>query len=167
MIMRTTTIDLFKEAMKFSAGHFTIFSATERENMHGHNFNVHVSITANILENGMCFDYGIYKKIITDLCKQWNEIFLLPAKSKYLKIEQDEKYVYAFFDGEKIPFLKRDVLILPIENTTIEDLSELMLSKLTDKPEELEKYQVKEITVKIFSAPGQSASANWKGENNM
>ena len=38
----------------------------------------------------MCFDYGIYKKRITDLCKKWNEIFILPSKSKYLKIEETE-----------------------------------------------------------------------------
>ena len=35
-----TTIELSKEYLKFSAGHFTVFSATERERLHGHNFSV-------------------------------------------------------------------------------------------------------------------------------
>ena len=160
--MRTTTIELFKEGMKFSAGHFTIFSATERENIHGHNFTVYVSLTANILSNGMCFDYGIYKKRITDLCREWNEIFILPRDSKFLKIEEDEKYVYAEFDGDKLPFLKRDVLILPIENATLEEFSYLMLEKLVSDPNELREFQLKEISVKVFSGPGQCASAIWK-----
>ncbi|EQD50251.1 hypothetical protein B1A_13514, partial [mine drainage metagenome] len=36
--MRSVEVDLSKERMKFSAGHFTVFSASERENLHGHNF---------------------------------------------------------------------------------------------------------------------------------
>ena len=44
---RTTTLELYKEEMKFSAGHFTIFSATERENLHGHNFSVYVAPCAD------------------------------------------------------------------------------------------------------------------------
>lgn len=160
--MGTTTIELFKENMKFSAGHFTIFSATERENLHGHNFNVYVSLTANILDNGMCFDYGIYKKRITQLCKEWNEVFILPTKSKYLKIEEDENYIYAIFNNEKIPFLKRDVLLLPIVNATLEDFSSLMLEKLTYDKKELQAFEIKEIVVKVFSGAGQCASSFWK-----
>jgi 6-pyruvoyltetrahydropterin/6-carboxytetrahydropterin synthase len=150
--------------MKFSAGHFTIFSATERENLHGHNFTVYVSLTANILGNGLCFDYGIYKKKITDICRQWNEIFILPGKSQFLKIEESDNYIYATYNGEKIPFLKRDVLILPFENATIEGFSALILDKLSSDTEELEKFQIHEITVKVFSGPGQSASAHWKAD---
>lgn len=160
--MGTTTIELFKENMKFSAGHFTIFSANERENLHGHNFNVYVSLTANILDNGMCFDYGIYKKRITELCKEWNEVFILPTKSKYLKIEEDENYIYAIFNNEKIPFLKRDVLLLPIVNATLEDFSSLMLEKLTYDKKELQAFEIKEIVVKVFSGAGQCASSFWK-----
>lgn len=163
--MKKTTIELFKEGMKFSAGHFTIFSATERENMHGHNFTVYVSLTANIIGNGLCFDYGIYKKKIIDICHAWNEIFILPANSQYLKIEESDTYIYAIFNGEKLPFLKRDVLILPFENATIEEFSAEILAKLTSDQNELEKFQIQEITVKVFSGPGQSASSGWKRES--
>ncbi|MFN8671673.1 MAG: 6-carboxytetrahydropterin synthase [Candidatus Sericytochromatia bacterium] len=159
--MKTTTIELFKEGMKFSAGHFTIFSETERENLHGHNFNVYVSITAEILENGMCFDYGIYKKRISKLCKEWNEVFILPTKSPYLQIEEDSSYIYALFNKEKIPFLKRDVLLLPIVNATLEEFSSLMIDKLISDKSELEKFKIKELVVKVFSGPGQCALAKW------
>ena len=160
--MRTTVIELYKEGMKFSAGHFTIFSATDRENLHGHNFNVYVSITAEIIENGMCFDYGDYKKRINSLCKEWNEIFILPGKSKYLNITEDEKYIYAEFNHERMIFLKRDALVLPIENATLEDFSSLILDKLIDNPEEIENFKIHAITVKVFSGAGQCASANWE-----
>ena len=37
-----TTVELQKESMKFSAGHTTIFSATEREPLHGHMYQVYL-----------------------------------------------------------------------------------------------------------------------------
>ncbi len=48
-----TTIEVSKEYLKFSAAHFTIFSATERERLNGHNFRVSAKITEPVGPNGM------------------------------------------------------------------------------------------------------------------
>ena len=160
--MQTVTLELFKENMKFSAGHFTIFSATERERLHGHNFNVHVTIEAQILENGMCFDYGLYKRRIETLCREWNEYFILPTRSPYLQIEEQGEYLYAHFHQERIPFLKQDVLLLPIENATVEEFSRLFLEQLTQDPDELKRWGLQAVSVKVFSGPGQCAATTWR-----
>lgn len=102
-----TTIELFKEYLEFSAGHFTIFSATRREKMHGHNFNVYAAITAEMTANGMAFDYAIYKEKIAALCEMLNGYFLLPSQSPYMRLEEDENYYYGYFNNEKLPFLKK------------------------------------------------------------
>lgn len=160
---RLSTLNLEKEDMKFSAGHFTMFSATERERLHGHNFTVGVSITAEVLEHGMCFDYGTYKDIIKDLCRAWNEYFILPAESPFLKIEQDHgTELKAIFNGEAIPFLKKDVLLLPIVNATLEEFSRLFLEALTQDAQALANFKIHQFEVRISSGPGQSASAEWK-----
>ena len=159
---QTITLELFKEDMKFSAGHFTVFSATERENLHGHNFRVHAVVEAEVLSNGMCFDYGVYKKRLRKLCDQWDEILILPGESPYLKIESDETYVYALFNGERLPFLKRDVLVLPIANATVEEFSRLLLAELTQDPEELAALGIHSLSVKVFSGPGQSGASHWR-----
>jgi 6-pyruvoyltetrahydropterin/6-carboxytetrahydropterin synthase len=160
--MRTVTLELFKENMKFSAGHFTIFSAHERENLHGHNFTVHVTLEARMQSNGMCFDYGLYKRRIEALCREWNEIFMLPEHSPYLRLEEQDDLILAHFGHEKIPFLRRDVLILPVENITVEELSRLMLEKLTADRQELADWGLEAVAVKIFSGPGQCAVSHWK-----
>src|SRR6056297_128523 len=111
---RLATLELFKERMGFSAGHFTIFSATNREHLHGHNYQLHVLLTTEVEEEyGLTFDYREYKDILYQRCKDLNETFILPEFSPYLALSSDENYVYALFDGTKIPFLKRDVTILP------------------------------------------------------
>ncbi len=159
---RYTSIELFKENFKFSCGHFTIFSAKHRENLHGHNFQVMVRFTSEVLEHGMTFDYGKLKRKTERLCSDLNEHFLLPGESPYLRIEQHEDLVFAHFDTEKIPFLPRDVIILPIANVTLEELSRWFLEQYLEDQQEFEAFGVREIEVKAFSGPGQSASAIWK-----
>lgn len=158
---RKTTIDLMKEAMKFSAGHFTIFSATEREALHGHNFTVGASLVAEIPDDGLLFDYGVYKHRLIEICREYNEIFLLPDRSPYLRIERGETQTLAHFNGVAIPFLNSDVKVLPISNVTVEELAFLLLDSVVEFRKEQGHDAISEIVVKVFSGPGQSASAVW------
>lgn len=159
--MQLTTIELYKEEMKFNAGHFTIFSPTERERLHGHQFTVQAQITAEVGESGITFDYSIYKKKIIALCRQLNEIFLVAGDSPHLKITHDDQYTYLEFNGEKIPFLDKDILILPVRNVTVEELSRWFIVQLTQDENELNNHHIHEMTIKVLSCPGQSGSATW------
>ena len=161
---RTTKIELYKQRMNFSAGHFTIFSDTERENLHGHSFSMYVCFEAAVMEHGMAFDYGIYKKIILDLCQILDEVVLLPTNNPFLKIEETDEYIYALFNQgkEKIPFLRRDVKLLPLRNITVEELSYWFLEKLVTQAESSPHHLISAIEVKIFSGPGQSGSSFWQ-----
>lgn len=160
--MRTTTIELFKEEMKFSAGHFTMFSATNRENLHGHNFTVFVALHGEVGDAGMLADYGGYKRWIIDRCKQWNETFLLAGKSPWLTVESNaDGGVVARFADERIPFLARDVTVLPVANVTLEELARLFGEGLCSDVDRLQRDRILSVTVKCASGPGQSASWRW------
>jgi 6-pyruvoyltetrahydropterin/6-carboxytetrahydropterin synthase len=161
MEKRLTKIELFKEQMNFSVGHFTIFSAEKRENLHGHNFSVHITLEAEVKENGLAFDYGIYKKVVLELCRSLDEVVLLPSKNSYLKIEESTEYIYAYFGQEKIPFLKRDVKLLPLENITVEELSYWFVKELLTYIQTSQEHIINMIEVKIFSSPGQSGASSW------
>jgi 6-pyruvoyltetrahydropterin/6-carboxytetrahydropterin synthase len=161
-VTRTAQLCIHKDELSFSAGHFTIFSATEREQLHGHNYYVSVAFTVAISNNGLSFDYRHYKKILLKLCDQLDRHFLLPANSPFLNFEEDEQYYYGIYNSKKIPFLKEDVVILPITNTTIEELSHWFLEKLMTNKAELDTHSISEITLSVFNGPGQSASATWK-----
>ncbi len=161
MSPRTTIIELYKEEMKFSAGHFTVFSATERENLHGHNFSVYVALEGVVGDNGMLADYGGYKRWICDRCKLWNETFLLPGESPHLTVERGD-YVTALFNGERIPFLPRDVTVLPATNVTLEELARLFGEGLCADTARLEQDRIVAVVVKCASGPGQEASWRWQ-----
>lgn len=157
--MRGATVEIHKEELSFSAGHFTIFSATDRENMHGHNYYVGAKFEVLIDDNGLAFDYRVYRNKLRVLCDQLDRRFLLPACSRYLKIEEQDKLVIAHFNNEPIPFLKRDVLVMPICNITIEELSHWFLQQLLNEPEELKKYHIQDISVQVSNGPGHSGAS--------
>jgi len=159
---RYSTIELHKENMKFAAGHYTIFSPTHREKLHGHNFQVFAAITAEVNENGMTFNYDVYKQRLRALCKELSEWFLIPGTSPYQHLEEEGDYLYVHFNQEKIPFLKKDVKILPIANITVEELARWFIIQLTENPEELNTHHVQSLLIKVYSGAGQSGSALWE-----
>jgi len=156
-----TTVELQKESMKFSAGHTTIFSATEREPLHGHWYGVYLALTTWVEGNGMTFDYRYYKQRVHTLCKQLNQTFLMPLYSPFLLYDEDDEYYYFTFNHKKMPFLKEDITLLPLSNITVEELSRWFVEELIKEHEELERHRIERLTIKVFSAPGQSASHTW------
>ena len=159
---RLTTIELFKENMKFSAGHFTIFSATDRENLHGHNFTVYTALTGVVRPDGLMADYGIFKRKVTEMCHEWNETFLLPDRSPHLRIDQSNPKEYkVYYADEVLKFLPRDVTIIPVSNTTLEEMSRIFGERLIQDIEFLKNNDIMKITIKIASGPGQWAHWNW------
>ncbi|NBD07918.1 MULTISPECIES: 6-carboxytetrahydropterin synthase [Corallococcus] len=159
---RTTTLELHKEEMKFSAGHFTIFSATHRENLHGHNFSVYVALTGEVSDDGLLSDYGPLKQAVIARCKAWNETFFLPGRSPHLRLERDAKGDYvAHFNGEQLRFLARDVTVLPVANVSLEELARVFGEALVGDGGGMARDHVTHLLVKCASGPGQWASWEW------
>jgi 6-pyruvoyltetrahydropterin/6-carboxytetrahydropterin synthase len=154
-------IEISKEYLKFSAGHFTLFSASERENLHGHNYQVSCSVITRVGADGLAFDYTLIKKLLLKLCNQLDEFVLLPERSPYLRIESVGGRISVWFADECIPFLERDVLLLPIPNVTIEELAWLLLRRLRGFPE-LTVQPLESIELGVSSGPGQWAYAVWE-----
>lgn len=157
---RLSTIELNKEALNFSIAHFTIFNATEREDLHGHNYQLECKATAPLADTGLLFDYAILKKMLRAMCDEIDEKMILPSQSPHLKIEHGNDYTYGIFNGERIPFLPRDLIILPIANSTVEELSHYFLDRVLNHPD-LADAGIVELNIKILSSPGQGASAHW------
>lgn len=157
-----TTVELQKESMRFSAGHTTLFSATEREPLHGHLYSVFLALTTRVEENGMTFDYRYYKERVHVLCQQLNQTFLMPQFSPFLTYAEDADYYYFTFNHKKMCFLKEDITMMPLTNITIEELSGWFVKELINDQAELDRHRIERIVVKVFSAPGQSASHTWE-----
>lgn len=160
---RLTTIHIDKESHKFSAAHFTIFSATDRERLHGHNFSVAAKIVAPVDDNGLTGDYAVYKAQIKKLCDALDEYTLIPSRSPYLQVSEEGQYYHVRHDDDVLMLFKADTLLIPVRNTTVEDLSNYLLETLLEDRGFLEAQKIQEIEVMVSSGPGQTGSAFWSG----
>ena len=157
---RTTVLHIRNQYLKFSAAHFTIFSATERERVHGHNFAVSAEVTAAVGEDGLCFDYNVIKRKLRELCDALDEYVLLPARSPHMAVESGDDTVRARFNGETLTFPASDTLVLPLANITSEELSWFLLEQLLEG-DAANRYGISALTVTVASGAGQSASTRW------
>lgn len=161
MTERLTTIDLHMQALKFSAAHFTIFNATERERLHGHNYAVTCRITAPIGDDGLTCDYAVFKQKLYSLINSLDEYTLIARFSPYQKIEDAEPFYKIHFHDHHMLLRKSETILLPIRNTTVEELSFYILEELCKDAEFLKKYDVRQLETTVASGPGQCGSALW------
>ena len=122
---KTVTIAIDKEDIKFSCGHFTVFSQTERERVHGHNFSVNCSVECKVGDHGMAMDYKVIKSLLRQICGEWDEKMLIPLKCHYLDVIREGNRIAVMFNGQKvIDVMEEEVQLLPIRNITGEELSD-------------------------------------------
>lgn len=155
---RLATLHINKQAHKFSAAHFTIFSATERERLHGHNYGVSARIVAEMGENGFSADYNVYKRALQKLCDAHDEYLLLPAQSPWLEVVVRDDEYFVTFNGKTLRFPCDETLLLPIVNVTVEALAHYLLECLLA---EGLMGDIAELEVFVTSGDGQSSSACW------
>lgn len=161
MMTEYTSLYIDKESHKFSAAHFTIFSATERERLHGHNYSVSASFLAPMGDNGFSADYNVYKNRLAQLCDELDEYMILAANSPHQQVEEEGDFYRVHFNGEQMLFLKSDTLLLPLRNATVEEFAGYLLQKLVALSEG---DGLRRIELFVASGPGQKAGAVWESE---
>lgn len=158
----TVTLALSKEAMKFSAAHFTLFGPGSRERLHGHDYFVSATLRARVGDDGLCFDYGLLKRELMALCDDIDEYVLLPGASPLLRVERDGAQLVAVFGEERIPFLASDVRVLPLANITLEELARWFLGRLLQAcGDRFGEWGLECLELQVEAGPGQRAGMAW------
>jgi 6-pyruvoyltetrahydropterin/6-carboxytetrahydropterin synthase len=159
---RLTTLYIDKEKHKFSAAHYTIFSADQRERLHGHNYSVSVRIVAPMGDNGFSADYNVYKSRISRICDALDEYMLLAGQSPHQTIEEHGDNYRVRFAADEMLFLKTDTQVLPIRNATVEEFSHYLLQQLL---QESTGEDLREVELCVASGPGQKGCAVWRSNS--
>lgn len=157
--MKKLSLHLAKQNFKFSSAHFLIFNEKEAEKLHGHNYQVKVDIAVPMSEGaseqGFFVDFNVFKKWIKMRLDQWDEHVLLPAQHPDMKFGQSENVLEVRFRDRFYAFPTNEVILLPVNNTSVEELSRLLAEEMM---EEFKKYQVRRIRVYVEETRGQGAS---------
>ena len=145
--MRIMKLKISGDKLTFASAHI-LTKHDKCTRLHGHNYQVEVEIEGELDENNMIIDFSIFKSRIGELLKKYDHKIILPKKNKDLKIETDEKQVkLTSSNGNFYRFPSEDVLLLPIEATTVELLSKHIHDLIK------EEYQQFSITVTIAETP--------------
>lgn len=158
---RMVTLEVSKEYLKFSAAHFTIFSETSRERLHGHNFAVQAEVKFPVDDTGINFDYKTFKNALKSVCDGLDEYTIIAAKSKFLAIQEEGEFYRIRHHNTDMLLRKDETLLLPISNSTIEELSNYILQQLLQNKSMIDDNEVSFVSVRTSSGPGQWASSDW------
>jgi 6-pyruvoyltetrahydropterin/6-carboxytetrahydropterin synthase len=153
-------LNLSKENMKFSAAHFLIFDDTKAERLHGHNYRVKVDFKIlwnDQSEYGYGVDFSVLKKLIKGILDQWDEHILLPAKHKDMKVKIEGDSLDLRFRERHYVFPKNEVVLLPVVNTSVELLSELLCQEFWAATQGLD---ILGLEVQVEETLGQSARSH-------
>jgi 6-pyruvoyltetrahydropterin/6-carboxytetrahydropterin synthase len=155
------TIHLAKESFKFSSTHFTIFSATEAEKLHGHNYQVKCDIEIDHIDSqiGMAFDFNLIKPEIKSLCDEIDEHILIATKSPFLKINRSLDSIEMTYNQRRYVFPKDDCRELELVNITSEELARYFCEKLwTRLLQKKEAPKFRSLQISIEETRGQSVT---------
>jgi 6-pyruvoyltetrahydropterin/6-carboxytetrahydropterin synthase len=148
------TLRLAKGDFKFSAAHFTLFSPTEAEPLHGHNYRVLVEVGGDRLDElGLLIETGILKRRIRELLAALDDRVLLPERSPLLALTIEGGAVDCRYADRAYRFPEREVVLLPLVNVTMELLSRLVWRRLA---EDLDAGVATHLAVEIEETDGQS-----------
>lgn len=155
--MESWSIEVDKQYLSFSVAHFLIFPDGSAERLHGHNYRVFVEMEARLSACGLVMDFQHIKPIVRELCDGLDEHWIVPGEHPDLKLaELPEDHLEVRYRERTYRAPREDVLVLPINNTSAENLSsylgrELMV-RLRERHDDL---VVSRLRVSVEETPGQ------------
>ena len=179
-----TSLKLFKEDFRFSAAHFLIFDETHAEQLHGHNFVVRVELglppRSSFNQRGLHQPFNHYKIWLRSQFQKLNETIILPALHpdiqvidetnspelssqssssspeilKKSSVGRSATCLKILFRDRQYVFPKNEVQLLPISNSSVEELSYYFASQMWH---EFKNDHLQFVSIEIQEVPGQSA----------
>lgn len=153
-------VSVSKDDLVFSSAHFITYAGHRCEGLHGHNYRARVTIDGALdPADRLVFDFLELKRIMRRLCRDIDHLVLLPTQSPRIAVVEDGDTVRVGVDGRpRYVFPRRDCALLPVPNTTVEMLAELLAGRLRAEVETLGAGGLTAIEMEIEENFGQSAT---------
>jgi 6-pyruvoyltetrahydropterin/6-carboxytetrahydropterin synthase len=139
------SVSVAKDYLVFASAHFITFAGHRCEGLHGHNYRARVTVEGQLdQETWFVFDFVVLKRLMRELCDQIDHKVLLPLENPKIQVTEEGDAVKVAFEGKpRYQFPRVDCALLPVPNTTVEMLAELLATRLRA---ELEKMGARGLT---------------------
>ena len=152
-------VSVTKDYLVFSSAHFITFAGHRCEGLHGHNYRARVTVEGELDEESwFVFDFVVIKRIMRGLCDEIDHKVLLPLQNPKIQIgETGESVTVAYQGAPRYVFPATDCALLPITNTTVEMLAELLAGRFRAELEKMGARGLTAIEMEIEENFGQTA----------
>ena len=128
------SVSVTKDYLVFASAHFITFAGHRCEGLHGHNYRARVTLEGALDEESwFVFDFVALKHLMRDLCDAIDHKVLLPLHNPKIQIagEAGSDSITVAYEGKpRYVFPRTDCALLPVTNTTVEMLAELLTDRL-------------------------------------
>jgi len=121
---RRFSVEVAKDYFNFASAHFLIFADGRREPLHGHNYQVSVALEGELDRAGVVLDFIVLKPLVKEVCDGLDHRTLVQAKSSMITVRRRAPEVEINYKKQRLILPRRDVILLPLENTSTELLAE-------------------------------------------
>ncbi|QDT03652.1 6-carboxy-5,6,7,8-tetrahydropterin synthase [Rubripirellula lacrimiformis] len=136
MNQATYRVDVTKEQFVFSAAHFITFAGDICERLHGHNYGVRASVEGPLDANRYVVDFIALRDAVLKQTQLLDHHVVLPSDHAEIKITSDEKETTATFGDRRWVFPNEDCVILPVTNTTAEEMARVIAERVREQTRE-------------------------------
>ena len=155
--MSVFSVSIGKEHLRFTAAHFIAFRGF-REPLHGHTYQVKVTVSGPVGPDGYVVDFLVLKRIAEEECARLHFRTLLPRQSDCLRIQETASTVEVHCeDGTSFVLPRQDVCLLPIVHSSSEEIARYLIARLRERLAEARGNTIRTIEVMIEDIPGQEA----------
>ena len=127
---RRFSIEVAKDYFNFASAHFLIFANGRREALHGHNYQVSVALEGEMDRAGVVLDFITFKPLVKAVCDDLDHRTLIQNRSPLLRVRRSLNNIEIFYKDQRLVLPRRDVILLPLLNTSTELLAEYIAGKL-------------------------------------
>jgi 6-pyruvoyltetrahydropterin/6-carboxytetrahydropterin synthase len=154
------SVSVTKDYLVFASAHFITFAGHRCEGLHGHNYRASVTVEGALdQEVWYVFDFVTLKHMMRRLCDEIDHKVLLPLHNPKLTLgEQGDSITVAYEGVPRYVFPKVDCVLLPIPNTTVEMLAEMLAGRLRSELDKAGARGVTAIAMDVEENFGQSAT---------
>ncbi len=146
-----------RDSYKFSCAHMTVFPDGTKERLHGHNYSIALALELDRIDLPAMLPFKAIKDVLGELAQLWKERVIIARHNPQLVIVRDDAELEITLCGQRYVFPRGDVLLLPIDNVTVEALAAHVAELLGAKIAPLSPH-VTALEVTISEHPGQGAS---------
>lgn len=150
-------VDVCKEQLTFSAAHFITFAGNICERLHGHNYGVGCRVEGELDPNRYVIDFIALRDALAEIAQGLDHHVLLPTQHAAIRVRQDmaANEVIATFAERRWVFPAEDCVLLPMINTTAEEIAAYFVDQLQITIASHLSQRITSLSVRIDENQGQ------------